>query len=264
MTTVARRVNAEIVVVLGWGRAILLQLAHPLVAAGVDDHSTFRGDPGAYARRALHTIGAMLRLTFGSPQEIRATAARINGIHCRVSGRLKEPTARWPAGTPYSATDPELLRWVHATLVDTQLLTYQRLVGPLTPEEADSYCAEAAGVAPLLAIPNRWLPTTAAGVTQYLDDRYRDGTIQVTSCARRLARELLHPRGEWLAGPGLALGRLITVGLLPPHVREAYGFAWPARSARRSERAVHWIRRSRRWLPPALREWPSARVVPKS
>ena len=65
VTSITWRVNAERIVLLGWARAILLQLAHPLVAAGVFDHSGFRGTPYAAASRLYHTVHAMLSLTFG-------------------------------------------------------------------------------------------------------------------------------------------------------------------------------------------------------
>ena len=83
-----RRVNQEAVVLLGWGRAILLQLAHPLVAAAVADHSDYWSGPLPYLRRTRQTVGSMLDLTFGTPTEIQATADRINSIHERVHGRL--------------------------------------------------------------------------------------------------------------------------------------------------------------------------------
>ena len=184
----ARQVNREVVVLLGWGRAILLQLAHPLVAAGVAEHSDFRAGPVSYIRRTRCTVGAMLALTFGSAQEIQAGAARINAIHRRVHGVLREPTRHFPAGTPYTATDPELLRWVHATLVASQLDAYELFVGELKADEKDAYCAEAAGIAPLLAIPERFLPTTAAAVECYLDRMFTSGVIEVTDTARTLGR----------------------------------------------------------------------------
>ena len=155
----ARRINGETVVVLGWGRAILMQLAHPLVAAGVGAHSRFDARPLAYLQRMRGTISAMLSLTFGSEAEIRQTAERINAIHRRVHGRLDREVGSYAAGTHYDATDPALLTWVHATLVDSQLLTYALFVGPLTADEEDGYLAEAAQVGPHLGVP----PGPAAG-----------------------------------------------------------------------------------------------------
>src|SRR5215471_18950789 len=86
--TITWKVNREIIVVAGWGRAILLQLAHPLVAAGVADHSSFRGSLMTGFRRFSSTVRAMLSLTFGSAEEAVDAAAGINCIHDRVFGRL--------------------------------------------------------------------------------------------------------------------------------------------------------------------------------
>src|SRR5689334_8440880 len=107
--SVARRVNAERLVVLGWSRAILLQLAHPLIAAGVYEHSTFRASPVAALSRLHHTVGAMLALTFRDEAERARALDGVRAIHARVNGTLKEPVGRFPAGTRYSAEDPELV-----------------------------------------------------------------------------------------------------------------------------------------------------------
>ena len=74
--------------VAGWGRAILLQLAHPAVAAGVRDHSSFRGSILSSFRRLHSTVGAMLSLTFGDTEQMITAAAGINAIHDRVRGRV--------------------------------------------------------------------------------------------------------------------------------------------------------------------------------
>ena len=84
------KINREMIVVAGWGRAILLQLAHPAVAAGVHHHSSFRGSLGSGVRRLQSTVGAMLALTFGDTEEMITAAAGINAIHDRVRGRVPE------------------------------------------------------------------------------------------------------------------------------------------------------------------------------
>ena len=96
--SVSRRVNRETVVLLGWGRAILLQFAHPLVAAGVADYSRFHTARAGYLRRTRRTVGAMLSLTFGPPDEVARVLDRINAIHAHVHGALREPVGRFPAG----------------------------------------------------------------------------------------------------------------------------------------------------------------------
>ena len=87
--SVTWKINREMIVVAGWGRAILLQLAHPAVAAGVHHHSAFRGSLLSSVRRLHSTIGAMLSITFGDTEQMIAAAARINTIHDRVRGRVR-------------------------------------------------------------------------------------------------------------------------------------------------------------------------------
>lgn len=258
-TPISHRVNREAVVVLGWGRAILLQLAHPLVAAGVGAHSGFDAGALAYVRRMRGTIGSMLSLTFGTDAEVRETAGRINAIHRRVHGRLDRAVGGYPAGTPYDATDPALLAWVHATLIDSQLRTYALFVGPLARDEEDRYCAEAAQVGPLLGVSAGELPDTRDRLDRYLDRMQQEGQLAVGAGARRLAEALLAPPGRRWVAPALWLGRLTTVGLLPPSIRDAYGFPWRPRDARCLRSAAAVLRAARRVTPPPLREWPAAR-----
>ena len=244
---------------LGWGRAILMQLAHPLVAAGVGAHSGFDARPLAYVRRMRRTIAAMLSLTFGSEAEIRSTAERINAIHRRVHGRLEAPVGPYPAGTRYDATDPALLAWVHATLVDSQLRTYALFVGPLTGAEEDRYCAEAAQVGPRLGAPPGALPATRDGLDHYLREMQQADRLAIGGQARRLAAALLALPGGPCVAPARWLGRLTTIGLLPAPLRNGYGYAWGERDARRLRAAAAALRAARRIAPPALREWPAAR-----
>ena len=256
---IAHRVNREAVVVLGWGRAILMQLAHPLVAAGVGGHSRFDAGPLAYIERMRRTIGAMLSLTFGTEAQIQRTTDGINAIHRRVHGRLAHAVGRYPAGAPYDATDPELLAWVHATLIDSQLRTYALFVGPLTADERDRYCAEAAQLGPRLGIPAGTLPDTTARLERYLHEMEQDGRLVVGEQARGLAAALLAPPGGLLAAPARWLGRLTSVGLLPGPMRDGYGFLWNARDERRLRLVAATLRAGRRVVPPMLREWPVAR-----
>ena len=205
------------------------------------------------------TIGAMLALTFGTEAEIRRTAERIDAIHRRVHGRLEHAVGPYAAGTPYDATDPVLLAWVHATLVDSQLRAYALFVGPLTADEEDRYCTEAARVGPLLGAPPGALPDTRDRLERYLREMQQEGRLAVGDQARRLAAALLAPPGGRWVAPALWLGRLTTVGLLPAALRDGYGLAWGARDARRLRKAAVVLRAARRIVPPAMREWPAAR-----
>lgn len=252
--SISWKVNREAMVVAGWGRAILLQLAHPAVAAGVHHHSSFRGSLRASFKRLHSTIGAMLAITFGDTGQMIAAAAGINVIHDRVRGHV-----HGGAGTTYSAHDPELQRWVHATLLDSIPLTYERLVGPLTPRERDRYCAEAAIMEPLMGMPAGWLPRDSAQLDAYMRVMLAGNRLVVTDTSRTLAHALLYPPQWQLAWPAFRAMQLITIGSLPPAIREAYGFDWRTRDERALARWTTVLRMTRRLLPAMAREWPVAR-----
>ena len=254
-------IHREVVLLFGWGRAILMQFAHPLVAQGVADHSAFRAEAFGGWRRLHRTLGAMLALTFGERQDAQRAADRINAIHDRVHGRLPRAEGPFAAGTAYSACDPALLGWVHATLVDSFLLAYERYVRPLSPAERDAYCAESAGVESLLRIPAGALPRTASALAAYVTGRLESGEIFVTDTARALARGVLYPPMSVPAWPALCAMRLATVGLLPPALREAYGFPWnPGRAAALRATTVA-VRGLLPLVPPVFRQWPAARAA---
>ena len=252
--SVTWKVNREMVVVAGWGRAILLQMAHPSVAEGIHGHSQFRGSLRASFRRLHSTVGAMLSLTFGDTEQVITAAARINAIHDRVHGPL-------PGGRSYSAHDPGLQRWVHATLLDTIPIAYEQLVGPLSPRERDRYCEEAAIMEPLMGMPAGWLPRDSAHLDAYMREMLSSGTLVVTDTSRALAHALLYPPKWYVLWPAFRVMQLLTIGSLPPSIREAYGFEWRPRHARALARWTTVIRRSSRLLPAVTREWPIARFA---
>jgi uncharacterized protein (DUF2236 family) len=253
------RLQREIVLLVAWGPAILMQLAHPLVAQGIADHSGFRTQRHGRVRRLYGTIDAMLQISFGTEAQARAVLARINGIHDRVNGHLSGAAGPFPAGTPYTAHDPALLAWVHATLLDMNLRVYERYVGPLSEEDKDRYCAEATAIEAPLGIPAGRLPRSFAELGRYMDAMLAGGAIAVTDNARMLARDVLHPPAPRLAAPALSLVRLQTVGLLPPGIREDYGFPWSARRERLLGVSTGLARTVLRVTPPIIRHWPAAR-----
>jgi uncharacterized protein (DUF2236 family) len=219
-------IDREGILLLGAGRALLLQLAHPLVAAGVAQHSGFTADPLGRLRRTLDTSYA---LVFGETAAARAAVGRMDAVHRRVHGVLPEPVGRFTAGTPYDAMDPTLRLWVHATLTDTSLLVYQRFVRPLSRAEEGSYYADSREVARLLGLPESAVPPTLDAFHAYVAETLaRD--VAIAPATRALARQIFHPPRSVALTPVGALLEPITVGLLPPDVRRQYGYAWtPAR-----------------------------------
>jgi uncharacterized protein (DUF2236 family) len=252
---IAWRIHRERVLLAGWGRAILLQIAHPAVARGVAEHSAFTTEPWGRLRRLHRTLDAMLTLTFGTDDEALAVAGRINAIHDRVHGTL----GPGPGGPSYSAHDPALLAWVHATLLDSFLLAYRLFVGPLSGSEADRYCVETSRIGPWLGIPSGRLPRAEAELRGYLDAMLESGVIEVTEGARSLAREIVTPPAPRALAPLLRLATLPTVGLLPAAIREGYRFPWDDRRARALRALAATVRGGLPLVPARLRYWSVAR-----
>lgn len=253
------KINAERVVLLGWGAAILMQMAHPLVAAGIDEHSTALTSLATRLRRLRRTVDVMLALNFAPPAEAQRAAAGVNAIHRRVNGRLGTETGAHPAGVPYSAEDPALLKWVLATLMYALPRAYELFVGPLTAVEKAQFCHDVVVIAELLNLPAREVPPTMEELQAYLDATVAGGEVAVGETARRLARELFWPPVPFVLRPLLALVRLPAIGLLPPDLRAAFGFRWTWRHAVALRLLAVSIRLTLPLLPARARYWPAAR-----
>jgi uncharacterized protein (DUF2236 family) len=252
------QVHRELALLLGAGRALLLQVAHPLVAAGVADHSRFERDP---IGRLMRTLDPMYRLVFGSARGAETATAQLRRVHARVRGVLGEAVGAYPAGTLYDAADPALRLWVHATLIDTTLQVHARLVHPLSAEEERRYYADSVELAHRLDVPEAVIPPTPAAFRRYVDEVLEGDTLAVGPTARRLATEIFRPS----AAPALRiigpLVELVSVGLLPARVRAMYGYPWSPSRQRMAGLALGAARWARLVLPPVLRVAPSARAA---
>ena len=219
--SISWRIDREVLVLAGGTCALLMQLAHPAVAAGVTEHSDFRADPFARLRR---TLAATYAVVFGTTPRADRAIRRMNAIHATVQGTVPE------TGEAYRALDPALLLWVHATLVDTAIRVYDRFVSPLSDAEAEAYYAEASVIAHRLGIPEAALPETLAGLRVEMDRMIGSGEVAVTPTARSLATSVLYPtafppRFVW------DLAHLVSLSVMPPAIRRDYGLPWSSRRA---------------------------------
>ncbi len=238
---VIRRVSGEGSILLGGGRALLLQLAHPSVAAGVADHSDFEADP---LRRLRGTLEATYTIVFGTDEAADEVAERIQRIHARVNG------------PGYQANDPELLCWVNATLVDTAVAVYTAVMGPLRPDELESYYQDSCRVAELLGCPREAQPTDWRSFRRYWHDTIAG--LEVSDTARHLARSIFAPDLPWIAGPPIALARFLTVGTLPPRIRDQYGYRWRTSDRLALDASTAVARRLIPLVPGPVRRLPKA------
>jgi len=250
----AWRLNREAMLLLGAGpRALLLQIAHPLVAEGVDQHSTFREDPW---RRLAATLRSYLTIVYGPTSTARTEVRRLNALHRGITGPIRDAEARATHGSRYRARDPGLALWVHATLVDSTIAVHDAWIEPLARDRRARFYAETRPIGRALGIPDTLLPTDLEAFEGYVAGMLGPGgPVRVSPTARELAGIILRPPlAPLFPAIGLLLQRVPiaahawtlwpAVGLLPPSVRADYGFAWGLR-----ERAVA------AWLTAGLRGW---------
>lgn len=234
-----RRIAGEGVLLLGGGRALLMQLAHPDVARGVADHSDFGSDPFS---RLFRTLAATYAIVFGTEEEAARVAAGVRKVHDHVTG------------PDYEANDPALLMWVHATLVDSSLVAHRHFMGPLDEATARRFYDDSKVIAALYGCPVEQQPADLDEFRLYMRDMVR--SLEVSDTARRLAGDVLHARLPVPLGLGMPVVRELTVGLLPRPLRRGYGFRFGARqraafvAASRASRTV--VPR----LPRTVRELP--------
>lgn len=237
------RVNRELLINLAGGRALLLELAHPLVAAGVAQHSNFQKNP---FRRLWRTMHVMTQLTFGAEAERKHALRAFHGCHQNVRGRLARAEGRYEAGNHYHAEDPELKLWVLATLIDSAVLAHEVFIAPLSLSEKNSYYEDCKAVARLLGVPASVMPLSYEDFKRYMNDMLESETLHVGENARQIVAALLQP--GWFR-PFAQVVHFFGTGLLPQSVRAKYQFDWDENEEERLQRFARLTKRLRPSLP---------------
>jgi uncharacterized protein (DUF2236 family) len=240
------RIDREALTFLGAGRALLLQLAHPWVAAAIVEHSRTLGDP---IDRFHRTFAVVFTMVFGTLDQALSAARSLHRRHAAIHGRLPITVGPFQAGSPYQANDLAALRWVHATLIESALIAHDFVLPPLTVEERARYYSESHLFAALFGIPRATLPADWTAFVAYAEMMRESDLLTVGPAAREIAGQIFSGAGMWMRPPQWY--RAITASMLPPRLREAYGFSEADRS--QSERARAWLRRIYPRLPARLR-----------
>jgi uncharacterized protein (DUF2236 family) len=252
------RVARERVLLLGGPAALLMQVAHPLVAAGVRDHSDFRRDPFARLRRTLEPT---LTVTFGDRRQASAAAQAVAATHARVHGQLHAPAGRYRADAPYDATNPDLALWVHATLLYSAIRVYRLFVGGLSSIELEAYYREAKRFAEMFGVIRGNMPAGYLDFIRYLASMLDGPDLAVTALTRELGAEILRPPLPAPFGALRAPIRVLTSGLLPERLRREFELPWNARHRAAFRTACLATRGGLRALPWSARHWPHYRVA---
>lgn len=234
------RVNREWLMVLSGPRALLLELSHPLVAAGVAQHSNYQGDP---LGRLYRTVRMMTDINFGDGRLAKRSAHQVHQCHASVTGQLSRDVGPYLAGTRYQANDPLLKLWVLATLVDSIWAVHDLMLQPLSRAEKQAYYVDTQLLGRAFGIPPEMMPPTYDDFVNYMDSMLTSDMLTVGEDARNIVQALFHAPG---LGPVIGAASFVSLGLLPERLRTAYGFEWDAGRER-------WLRR---WAALSRHIWP--------
>ena len=245
--SVVWKIDRELAVLLSSGsRALLLQVAHPKVATAVADHSRYRTDP---IGRLHHTLEAIYTFAFADLERATRMVESVNRRHAEVTG------------PGYSALDPVLLLWVYATLIDSSLLAYETFVTPLTFEERETAYREFVRAGPVWGIPPQLFPPTLVALRSWMDDLIARGEVTVTQQGREIGRLILQPPVWWLPGPMMAPLEWVAIWLLPPRIRDGFGYSWGPRREKFMRSVAAASRAIVPRMPPVVRDLPVARAA---
>ncbi len=242
------RIDREAAVFLGAGRALLLQLAYPWVAAAIAQHSRTLADPIGRFHRTFNFVFTMV---FGAAGQALAAARTLHRRHAGISGVLSEGGSVFAAGSSYQANQIAALRWVHATLTDSALVAYQLVRPPLSNEERERYYAESRLFAALFGIPQSTLPQSWAGFADYVAEMVGSDVLAVGDAARGIAAELFSGAGTGWRIP--CWYRALTARQMPVRLRQDFGLPYGPSERRMADRALAVLRCIYPLMPSRLR-----------
>ncbi|QOZ80356.1 DUF2236 domain-containing protein [Bradyrhizobium sp. CCBAU 53351] len=246
--TLTWRIDREAIVFLGAGRALLLQLAHPWVAAAIAEHSSTFADPIGRFHRTFDIVFAMV---FGSLDRALLSARQLHRRHSMIVGEMPETVGPFAAGSRYCANDIPSLRWVHATLVESALMAHDLVLPSFSAEERERYWTESRLFGALFGLTSDDLPADWSGFTAYTATMAQSEALTVSPAAREIATQIFSGARPWLRPPRWY--RALTARMLPEPIRAGFGFEPDARDEKAADNALRRIRRVYPKLPARLR-----------
>jgi uncharacterized protein (DUF2236 family) len=247
------KINREAVLFVGGGAAALLQLAHPFVAYGVDQHSKTKTDPlGRFQR----TFDNVLAMNFGTLDQAIKSAERVHRVHERIVGTINENAGDYTDKSEYQANTESALFWVHATLLDTAVRVYEACVRKLSADEKEKYYQESYHFAALFGISQENIPKTWIDFQQYMADTCESGELVVTEPAMEMRKFLLRSPTPSLR-PLFAWLEVMSAGFMHPRFRKEFGFRYEQRERAIFGASIVALRVAIRMLPAHLRYGPA-------
>ena len=251
--SILRRIHSERAVGLFYGqRALMIGALNPLAFVGTVQHSNARLKP---FQRLAHTAEVFETIFLGTRAEADKVLVFVHRLHERVRGEMPEDAGRVPAGTPYTAFDPELMLWTLAVIADSGPRFYELFVDRLSPEEHDRLWREYVRFGELFGMPAQVAPPNHREFREWLDGKLASDEMYLTPEAREIgyATAFEIPMPSYRA-PAKAVHDLIMLGSLPPRVRELYAIPYSARQQAAFGAVVRALRGVRPLTPRVIRE----------
>jgi uncharacterized protein (DUF2236 family) len=250
------RISGDARLFAAFGYALLLQVAHPSVGAGVSQHSNFKQDPW---RRLLRTLDYTSSMVYGGPELAWRVGRRVRAMHTRIEGIR-------PDGVRYHALEPAPYAWVHATLAESIVRGHGLFCfPPLRPDELERFWSEWLRLGRLVGVREGDLPESWPELRDYFDRMVED-ELQGTEAAQDVIGALHDPaapplpwlrNGAWslLRWPYVRAGVLATIGMLPPVLRERLGVRWSATKQLRFRALARVSKASGPLMPPQAKRF---------
>jgi uncharacterized protein (DUF2236 family) len=241
------------------GATLLLQVAHPSVGAGVEQHSNFKAEPW---RRLYGTLVSLTTIVYGNTAEACAEVERLRTMHRSIRGTDSQ-------GRSYAALRPAPWAWVHGTLAWSVIRLNEVFRTPFSAAETEQYWREWLEVGRLLGVRAGDLPASYAEFVELIDRSELEDNASVRDVVASIS---VIPPPFWLrwtgpvwrlliGRPAGGLSRLVTLGALPPTLADRLGLRLTAREQRRLRRFVALVAGVRRAVPPPLRPGPAALLI---
>jgi uncharacterized protein (DUF2236 family) len=246
--SISWKVNRESAVFLGAGRAALLQLAHPWVAAALGQHSNLLHQPVGRFHSTFRVIYTML---FGTRAQATEAAKQLYRRHSGIRGELPQAIGRHAKGEHYEANEVTALVWVYSTLVDSAILAYEFVLPPLSPPAREQYYAESKRMASLFGIPEEALPRDWAAFVRYNEEMFASPQLGCDSNALALGKSVLSGVGTWLRPPYWY--QALTAFWMPPRLRAAFELPFGGREQDAARQTRQWLPRLYPYIPGRLR-----------
>ncbi len=249
--TVAWERGGDVRLLMAAGYALLLQVAHPTVGAGVSEHSQFKTDPWG---RLLRTLDYVYTMIYGGPEAAGEMGLRIRAAHLHIAGTTAD-------GRRYSAMEPEAYAWVHATLAQSIVAAHARFGRPLDLAEQRELWLQWRSLGRLVGVRARDLPVTWDQFGEYFEAIVEQRLVRtpaVTDVLDALAHPALPALGA-LPGSrilGLPAGHVLelaSVGLLPARLRVRFGLGWSRSRELELSLLAGGLRAATPLMPPWLR-----------